>query len=343
MSGLAAAIIVLFIRPLLLAGVAIYFIQIPYLLTEPMLRVREQFAFTASGRGITSLLTMILAGGWILLSERPESAESLMGMREAVIVTLAGHVGGYGLYYAFLRRFQLASLRWSSIAGALTVRSSWISYWKTILRPGIPLNASSGILSVFNNVPRFIIERHYSASALSVYSLAWQLSQGAMLVLSSLNLVSAIRVGEKMAHSPSGIRAVLWSQLKVTCLAGASGFFVLLAAAGLLSRFVYRDYEDLPLISVIVNSGYLVMNIVGAVSGVLFYERRSWVLNLGYGGATLVCLAACAAAAAAAVWFGWLAAMASAILAALNIWFLVLTFGKVRRIERSTVSVQAGP
>jgi O-antigen/teichoic acid export membrane protein len=341
LGGLVAAFIAIFIDPHYLVAVALYFLQIPNLLTEPMLRVRNRFAFTAVGRGLASLITLLLAISWLLYASTPGASK--MDLQVAVISTLAGNLIGTVLYCYILARTGYLRFSWGKILRSLANRNSWTQYWRTILRPGVPLNASSAILSVFNNIPRLVLDRYYSPVELSVYSLAWQLSQGSMLILSSMNLVSAVEVGQRMSKSSEGFRAALKRQLWATSLVGMGTFVILVCAAFLLTHFVYRDYHDLPLISVLLNSGYLVMNIVGAIMGFLFYERKSWTMNLGYAAATVATLLACLAGASFGVWYGWLIVACSLSLTILNLWYLFLIFRSSARWEQENAGQPVGP
>src|SRR6185295_10893249 len=51
-GAVVATLLVGWLRPYFLFGVLLFVIQVPYLLTEPMLRVRSFYTITALGRGL---------------------------------------------------------------------------------------------------------------------------------------------------------------------------------------------------------------------------------------------------------------------------------------------------
>ncbi len=328
-GGLVASIILVCWRPFYLFSVALYFLQIPYLITEPMLRVRNRFAFTAVGRGLASIFS--LAAGLLLF----QRGQGRLGINAAIAAVLLGTLLGYAIYYYLIHRSGYLELHPAAVLRGLWNKEHWRHFGRRILSPGIPLNASSAILIAFNNAPRLFIERYQPAVALSVYSLAWTLSQGAMLMLSSLNLVSAIQVGELMNNSPEKVRDELRAQLLRTGLIGTVSLASLVLLSTVLSHTIYRDYPDLVIITLFLNSGYLVMNIVGSVMGYLFYERKTIQMNCGYGFALLLCVAVNWVLGRAHVWYGYQVISSSLILAALNVWFLFLIYRAVGRRKES--------
>jgi O-antigen/teichoic acid export membrane protein len=332
-GALLVALCVSFLRPYFLLGVVLFLIQIPYLLTEPMLRVRSYFAVTALGRGLPALITLLIAGLYFAFQAQGSGLRLPLGT--ALAIMLIGNVAGYGIYYYVLVRKRYIVLHPLKTFRALRDGETWRQYWKLVLVPGIPLNASSIIIVIFQNVDRLFIDQYRAAAALSVYSLAWQLSQGVLLMLTSMNLISGVRVGERMRATGSAMKAELTRQFLLTAAAGGVSFFALLIGTWVLNLTVYRDYDDLVLITFLLSIGYLAMNVIGSITGLMFYQGRAKQMTIGY----LAVFAASVLGNVAAVrfntWYGVPIAFSSLALIVLNVWFAFYTYGIARRLSHA--------
>ena len=254
-----------------------------------------------------------------------------------------GNVLGYLAYYALLARWNVLGINLRQLASDVSRRETWAGYWRNVLRPGLPLNASTIILYIFTNVDRLFIEHYRSPEALSSYSLAWQLSQGVLLLLTSMNLVSGVRVGERMSGKAAGLIQELRRRFRVTAVVGMSAYLAVAASAWVLSRTLYSDYQDLVAIVLLLSAGYIAMNVVGSVTGVLSFERRAKELNLGYGTALIASIAGNVIAIKFGFWYGVPVALTSLSLITLNVWFAFYTRKVAQQLDRRvpafTVSV----
>lgn len=331
-------LVVGWLRPYFLFGVLLFVIQVPYLLTEPMLRVRNYFTVTALGRALPALITLGLAAAYVAFSERGETFQ--IGLRAAVTLMIIGNLVGYGIYYTvlvkedYLRFHPLATMR------AIAARETWRSYWRQVLVPGLPLNASTIIIIVFQNVDRLFMERYRVPAALGVYSLAWQLSQGVLLMLTSMNLVSGVRVGERMRASGSEMRTELTRQFRLTALIAALSMVALIGGTFVLNTTVYRDYPNLVVITFLLSSGYFALNVVGSITGLLFYHGRAKQLTLGYLAVLLVSVLGNIAAVRWGLWYGMPIALSSLSLIVLNGWFAMYTYYLARSLPHRSPTAQ---
>lgn len=331
-GGLICTALLAVVRPFLAVGALIYLIQMPYWLTEPMLRVRNRFSMVALGRTISVFLTMLLVAVWIV------SPRSLT-LTAAISFLVIGNAVGYVTYYVLLYRSNVLDVKFKQLAEDARQPAIWSGYWRNVMRPGIPLNASSIILFVFTSVDRLFIEYYRSAMALSVYSFAWQLSQGVLLMLTSMNMVSGIRVGEWMTANASGLKRELGRRFRLTAAIGFVAYLALAGAAMVLSRTFYADYENLVLIVLLLSSGYVVMNVVGSVTGVLSFERRTTELNVGYGAALVATIIGNFIAVRYDLWYGVPIAISSLCLIVLNIWFALHTRKLTERLHLRSQAV----
>jgi O-antigen/teichoic acid export membrane protein len=321
-------------RPYFLFGATLYFLQIPYFVTEPMLRVRNRFTLAAAAKALSALITLALVLAWVIAG-RP------VGLNAAIGLMLAGNLAGYAVYYGIVLRSGHLAIRPLGLLRAIGAPATWTGYWRNVLRPGLPLNASTIILYVFTNVDRLFIDHYRTPTALSVYSLAWQLSQGVMLTLTSMNLISGVRVFERLSEGSADLIRELRAQFRVTAAAGVAALVVVGAAAFVLSRTLYHDYQQLVAITLLLSAGSVTMNVVGSITGLLSFERRATQLNVGYACALIVSILGNVAAITFGLWYGVSIAISSLSLIVVNIWLAGYTRALARKIHGRLPSVQA--
>ena len=85
----------------------------------------------------------------------------------------------------------------------------------------------------FQNTDRFYIRGTRSAALLGSYGLAWTLVQGAMLMLSSFNLISTVRIGEAISLNETERNSIMRRQIWLTMLAAGVALLALIPAAWL--------------------------------------------------------------------------------------------------------------
>lgn len=252
-------------------------IMSPYLVTEPLLRVRNEFSVPVAGKALGSVATLAVAVACAV------AGAGRIGFGWALAAALAGNATGFGGYYIWLIRRKEDLLGWRKIRAALG-RPGWArQYLDRVLRPGLPLNIASVVFLACTYADRFFVERFRPSEELSVYSLAWQLVQGSVLLLTSLNLISGVRVGERMAKPAESLGPEMGRQLKFTAAAGGLALALLAAGSWLLERTVYQDYQGLVGMTLTIGAGYLAVNTARAVSSVLFYARRNLELTIAHG------------------------------------------------------------
>jgi O-antigen/teichoic acid export membrane protein len=331
-GGLLCTAVLIWSRPFFAIGALIYLVQMPYYITEPMLRVRNRFSLVAFGRAISVFLTLLLVLAWAMSTRA-------LSLPTAIAFLVTGNIAGYLAYYTILIRWNVLGVDFSQLTIDLWCRDTWRGYWRNVMRPGLPLNASTIILYIFTNVDRLFIEHYRTPAALSAYSLAWQLSQGVLLLLTSMNLVSGVRVGEWMSGESTGLMTELKRRFRMTAVMGVVAYLTVVAVAWALASTLYADYQDLVPIVLLLSAGYIAMNVVGSVTGVLSFERRATELNLGYAAALLACIAGNAIGIKFGFWYGVPVALTSLSLIVLNIWFAFYTRKLARQLDRRVPAI----
>jgi O-antigen/teichoic acid export membrane protein len=315
---LGIAVLQMFESYLALSGL-LFLIYIPYFITEPMLRVRNRFTLVVIGKSLGSLATVTFALGLLLWSARQEQVG--ISLSTAIALVLVGNLSGYAVYYVIIAA-RIKLFDFPALTRSLFERATWKYYWKQILTPGVPDNLSSVVFLLFSYVDRLFIERYRSPRELGVYALAWQLSQGAILLLNSLNVISGVRVGEIVASDRTKVAGVLHRQLTVTATAALLVFVALVAGTMLLNLTLYADYAGLVKITTILSVGYIAVSISGSVSSLLTYGKRNIERILAHTAVLLVCVLGNVVAVKHGLWYGVPVLVSSTALIMLSVWIL---------------------
>ncbi len=320
-----------------LLAVVVFLFYVPYYITEPMLRVKSQFSLPAFGRALPSAVTLALLAGW--WGWHDGFGPLRVDLDAAVALMTCGTLLGLGGYYVVLWRKKYVDVSPRTVAAGVLEAATYSRYWRHVLRPGIPLNVSTLIVLAFSFTDRLFIERFRAAEALSVYTLAWQLCQGALLILTSLNLVSSVRVGECMKSEPARLIEELRRRFFLSVAAGAFTLCALVAGTIILRMTIYREYEQLVTILVLLSAGYVWYNIVGSVTGVLQFSGRARALNIGYAAAFVATVAGNVLALHYGLWFGFAVGFSSLVLIVLNCWFTFYVWHVGRGISMGAIRV----
>lgn len=315
-------------NPDLVFSGALLLVLSPFLVAEPLLRVRSEFSVPVIGRSLGSLAALLVVAGFAA------AGGGRVRFEVALAAVLAGNLAGAAAYCAWLKHPYRELFAWRRVREAIARRGWLRRYWERILRPGLPLNIATVVFLLVTYADRFFIERYRSPHDLSVYSLAWQLVQGSVLLLTSLNLVSGVRIGESMTRSVESLRSELGRQLKVTAAAGGLALFLLGAGSWLIERAVYQDYPGLLWMSLAIGAGYLAINTARAVSSVLFYARRNRELTLAHMAVLGVSMGGNVLALRLGLPYQAPAVITSAALLGLSIWLIYYT----RKVARETAT-----
>lgn len=330
------------VKPQWLASIVIFLIQTPYLITEPLFRVRSLFVVPVIGKGIGSLMTILLMG--IFYLSRINSELGKISINRAVVIVILGNLLGYSIYYLgiiWAKDITIDSLKkLKKKLKRMFVRERIAQYWMHVLKPGMAISVSSLVFMLFINVDRFFIEHFHSAQILSTYSLAWQLSQGAGLLLTSLNLMSNIRIGQNISNSrcDNELTELLKKELVLTFCVGFSVFIALICASYVLNILIYRDYNELVKITALVSGGYLSIYIAGAVTSLLNYEGHHLGLVIGWVVALVISVGCNLSSVYFKLWYGSAVAMTSFTLVLLSLWLVAYTYLTLEK--RATTALQ---
>jgi O-antigen/teichoic acid export membrane protein len=314
---LAATLVV---NPYLAISVLLFWIQALYFLTEPMLRVRNRFVLTTIGRCIGSAATLLGLAAWFLLAHGRG-----LDLPTAVLLMLAGNMAGYALYTGLLVRYGGLRLPRARAWAPGDPRPLLRGYWAFIVRHGLPIASVQVPATLFMYVDRMFIEHYRPPEILSTYALGWQLSQGGLVLLTSLGLVAQVRIGEALALGPAGLRRELRRQFVRMAALGGLAYGAVLGGAWLLSVTIYADYAQLVLVTGIIATGYTVQNVGGAVSHLIFYEKRLDVLFAGNGVLLLGALAANAGTIYFGMWYGVPVVTSCLLLIAVSVYFVLVS------------------
>lgn len=266
-----------------LIGSILLLLQIPYFVTEPMLRVRNQFTLSAVGRASGSIGTIVITLIALLLTQSPQPFLHLkFDLPTAFVLMLIGNFIGYSLYYRTILNSGYINLNFKVLVDLSTKTSSLYCYWKEIISPTVFYILSSILFVSFTYIDRLFLEAYYLKINLSVYSLSWQIAQSVLLLLNSLNIISGIRIGESQSQEPKHLVLVANRQLKYSAYAGLAALGVAMLGGWLLSLTIYSDYQGLLTVTSILAFGYLFYGVSGSIAMFLFFENQYLKISILY-------------------------------------------------------------
>jgi O-antigen/teichoic acid export membrane protein len=249
-------------------------IQIPYYISEPILRVRNNFVLPAVGRASGSIATVMLTAIVLISDGKQLIPFPHLSLETGLELMILGNTLGYATYYGVIIFGRHLSFSAHKLWQACIDRHSLRNYWQQIIMPSGIYTIATIIFTAFTYIDRLFLEHNYPKSTLSVYSLAWQIAQGVLLLLTALNTISGIRIGESQSQDPISLIKVANRQLKMSAIAGAFSLFVAIVTSLALNLTWFKDYEGLTAVTLILSLGYLSSGVIGSVMMLLFFERK---------------------------------------------------------------------
>jgi len=133
-GGILAGIALYLYQPFLALSVLLFFIYVPYFVTEPIMRVRNRFTVAALPKGAASLATVVFAGVVLILLKLAGSGS--LTLRQAIVLMFVGNLAVYGAYYRHLARIDGVTHRVRGLLHRWSDRDSWSATGPTSWWPG---------------------------------------------------------------------------------------------------------------------------------------------------------------------------------------------------------------
>jgi O-antigen/teichoic acid export membrane protein len=281
-GGIAVLILAWFSGSYLQISSLLLLIQVPYYITEPILRVRNKFVLPAIGRASGSIATILLTFIILIFQTKGNITDYHLDLQTGITLMISGNILGYGVYYLVLMTGKQIDLSWRKLWITCCERGNLQRYLKQMIQPSWIYTISSIIFTAFTYVDRLFLEKYYPKSTLSAYALAWQVAQGVLLLLTALNTISGIRIGESQSEDPISLIKVANRQLKISGIAGGFSLVLAVAVSWVLSLSLYRDYDGLLVVTMLLSLGYLGYGIIGSVMMLLFFENKFRQVTVAY-------------------------------------------------------------
>jgi O-antigen/teichoic acid export membrane protein len=315
-------------------------IQIPYYISEPILRVRNKFVLPAVGRASGSIATVVLTAIVLISGGKPLISSPHLDLSTGLTLMLLGNMLGYATYYGviiFGRHIRFSAQRfWQTCLD----RHSLYNYWQRIIIPSRIYTIATIVFTAFTYIDRLFLEHNYPKSTLSVYALAWQIAQGVLLLLTALNTISGVRIGESQSQDPISLIKVANRQLKMSAVAGVFSLIVAISASWVLNLTWYRDYEGLTAVTMILSLGYLSSGVIGSVMMLLFFERKYLQVTIAYTSILLISVLGNIISHEYHLSFIYPVSISSIALVAVNLWLWRL-FNRISNhlVAKSTIAI----
>ena len=307
------------LAPVYLPGLAGFALFIPLFITEPLFRYRRRFYFSLLPDLFLALAMWGVIAAW----------QAGMAQDRALIavyyVLLAGLVAA--LIMLVVRRISASAARDVSDG----TRPFGPRAYGRILRLGMPVYLGTALFTLASSADRLFLPLHVSPADLNLYFLAYQLTVGAMLFVTSMNFVNAVDLGQARQGGADLSVALLWRKLWQAAL-------VLLASLAILTLGVYvlegyilgPDYARLMQITLTLAGGLGLFFLAGTVTPVLAYLHRQVPMTWAMGVVACTTFASNMAAYAYGYGIFWLAGVTAAGFSIYAAVAIVHTFRAVR-------------
>lgn len=239
-------------------GVLFFISIIPIYIVEPILRVKRIFW--------PSLMPELLLTGCIFLSVYLSGTENLEinAIFKYTIWLLLG--SSTLILLLILRSLPLESNR------SLSRKVSFESYIK-LLKKGSILYIGSGLFLIYLFVDRFFIEMTFSKEFFSTYMFAFQLATISAFVITSMNFVYSVDIGE-MYRNKTLTYSLFSKKFKWVMFSGLISYLLVIAISYILQQYYLTEYKELTLITSILALGLVIFYCSGNISPVLFYDNK---------------------------------------------------------------------
>ena len=264
--GIIVAVSGIFAGPVYLVSGLGFLLIVPFIVVEPVFRVKRVFIF--------SLLPDILLSFGTLLATAVYVAVRLSGASpHAILAYVLPSLALFSLPLAWrtLRDFDWRPRR--------IPRDQWSAY-VDFLKAGLPRYSATAILTVLLWLDRVFLEKFYDRAELGVYLLAFQLASGAAILVTAHNMISAVDIGEAISKGQVN-RSLLGRVFTQSVVFGSVGLVLMVAASYLLEHYFLTNYHGLFHNTVALCIGVVAFQCAANVTDVAYYKGRHRWLILG--------------------------------------------------------------
>lgn len=313
-SGGLVALAALFWFRQYLPGTLVFLMMAPLFVLEPCLRYRRMFSF--------SLLP-----------------ELLLSVALLVVVAARGPGGGPAdimwLYLPIIAVLSLAAVT-MAMRGRFASRSpvtselSFHEYRRIVLQGG-PVYLATAIFLAASSMDRLILPLHATAGEVSLYFLAYQLSVGATVLVTALNFINTVSLGEARQGADRVDSRMVKAKLRAAGLISLACFIALAGGVAVLEhRFLSTGFDGLTHVTLTLGAGLALFYCSNAITPIVAYYHRQTPLTV-----SMVCVALAVLAnnlfafvqGSGALWLASGTAAALTCHSVFSIWFTFVTIG----------------
>ncbi|MDC1422799.1 hypothetical protein N8540_04315 [Gammaproteobacteria bacterium] len=248
-------------------GAIAFVLLVPLFVLEPLLRYRRNFSFSLCPEFLLSMALLAALGAYLFGFPK----DILMRVYLAAIAVL-------GLILIIISTFRQTD-DWRGKSGAFIIRD----YMQLIIG-GFPVYLGTALFLIGSSADRLLLPLYGAEEQIAIYFLAYQLSMGAMIIVTAFNFVNTIDLGEACQSDIDLLKSIVVEKLHTaTLVASASYGAVVVSAFSLEAAFLDESFRGLGRLVALLGAGLTFFFISGAVTPIVAYFKRQTPLTVSMG------------------------------------------------------------
>lgn len=255
--------------------IMLFIFLIPVFTSEPLFRSKKKFYFSLVPDLVLSISLLLTILYFEAIGGVPKNSINIYITITFILILFANY------YLVHKNNVKFFSLKYIKISN--------LKEYVKIIKLGFPIYLATAFFIIISGFDRLLLPWHASVSEQAIYMLAYQVSIGSMLLLSSLNFTNTVLIGEQFKEKNKiKIYFFLKKIFQSGILAIISLSILLVLAFVLESFFLEESYNGLTKITMIISIGMSFFYISGSVTPLLAYMNRQITLTTLMGVASLV-------------------------------------------------------
>lgn len=147
-----------------------------------------------------------------------------------------------------------------------------------MIKKGFQSYLQLALIFSFLFLDRYFASVYFSRKDLGNYMLAFQFVQGALFIVTSLNIPNLTTIGEQISNNSINKR-VLKHTLKQNIYFGIVSLVMVYLGLLLIKPYLFGNFENLLCIYLVISPGLFAMTVIGSISPILFYFEKQGVAS----------------------------------------------------------------
>jgi len=248
-------------------GVIAFLLITTLFVIEPVLRYRRNFSFSLAPEFLLALALLS-----VLVAHLFGVANQIL---PAVYLVTIG-VGAVVFVVLALRR-RIADFRGGKDGFGL-------HNYARIVTLGGPVYVGTALFLVASSMDRLLLPRYGTDEQIGIYFLAHQLSVGSMILVTAINFVNTVNLGEARQDQAHDDRDMVTHKMRSAALVALGSYLALVAGVVVLEYgFLPESFDGLSIVASLLGAGVAWFYASNAITPILAYLRRQVPLSISMG------------------------------------------------------------